>query len=59
MLPQANDLPLTPRERLRWRRAMDALLIEAIFAPALRDHDFLQRGRTASPPPMPRVPLAR
>lgn len=37
MLPPAPDLPLTPRERLRWRRAMDARLIEAIFGRVVRD----------------------
>ena len=37
-MPQpATDLPLTPRERLRWRRAMDALLIESIFGGVIRD----------------------
>ena len=37
MTPPATDLPLTPRERLRWRRAMDARLIEAIFGRVVRD----------------------
>ena len=29
--------PLTPRERLRWRRAMDALLMDAIYGRVVRD----------------------
>ena len=37
MTQPATDLPLTPRERLRWRRAMDALLIESIYGRAIRD----------------------
>ena len=37
MTQPATTLPLTPRERLRWRRAMDALLIESIYGRAIRD----------------------
>ena len=37
MTQPATDLPLTPRERLRWRRATDALLIESIYGRVVRD----------------------
>lgn len=37
MTQPATNLPLTARERLRWRRAMDALLMDAIFGKAVRD----------------------
>ena len=37
MTRPAIDLPLTPRERLRLRRALDAQLIDDIFGRALRD----------------------
>ena len=37
MTPTAADLPLTPRERLRWRRAKDAELMDAIFGRVVRD----------------------
>ena len=37
MTQPATTLPLTPRESLRWRRAMDALLIESIYGRAIRD----------------------
>lgn len=33
----ATELPFTPRERLRWRRAMDALLVDAIYGKVVRD----------------------
>ncbi len=37
MTQPATYQPLTPRERLRWRRAMDALLMDAIFGRVIRD----------------------
>lgn len=37
MTQPASDLPLTPRQRLRWRRAMDAVLIDAIYGRVVRD----------------------
>ena len=37
MTQPATDLHLTSRDRLRWRRAMDALLIESIYGKAIRD----------------------
>lgn len=37
MTQPATHLPLTPRERLRWRRVMDALLIDAIYGSVIRD----------------------
>lgn len=37
MTLSAKDLPLTPRERLRWRRAMDSLLIDSIYGKVVRD----------------------
>ena len=37
MTQPATTLPLTPRERLRWRRAMDALLIDSIYGRIVRD----------------------
>ena len=44
MTKPATALPLTPRERLRLRRAMDAHLIDAIFGVVVRD---------AAPPHLP------
>ena len=37
MTQPATYQPLTPRERLRWRRAMDALLTDAIYGRVIRD----------------------
>ncbi len=48
MTQPATDLPLTPRERLRWRRAMDALLIECDLWPG--DPRRTAAGRTSPPP---------
>ena len=33
----ATDSFFTPREHLRWRRAMDALLVDAIYGRVVRD----------------------
>ena len=53
MTPPAQDLPLTARERLRWRRAMDSLLIDSIYGKVVRDtprpdHDPLVAAATLS-----------
>ena len=37
MTQPATDLPLSPRERLRWRCAMDTLLIDSIYGKVVRD----------------------
>ena len=37
MTQPATDPSFTPRERLRWRRAMDSLLIDAIYGRVIRD----------------------
>lgn len=44
MSQPAPDFPFSPRERLRWRRAMDARLIDSIFNRVVRDE---------TPPPLP------
>lgn len=37
MTKPATNPPLSPRERLRWRRAMDHLLADEIFGRVVRD----------------------
>ncbi len=37
MTQPATDLDLTPRESLRWRRAIDVLLMDAIYGRVIRD----------------------
>lgn len=44
MTQPATDLPLSPRERLRWRRAMDALLIDSIYGEVVRDMPLPDHG---------------
>ncbi len=46
MTKPATDLPLTPRERLRWRRAMDSLLIDSIYGRVVRDPSLAHSPQT-------------